>query len=317
MGQGDQCAASLALEHPLDAERRRTVSVGYEDLAIYRLLARASRWSSPTTPASARPTGCTPTSTASTRPTPLLDAARAARAVDGSVRHRRLTRRHVRIQPGRRRGSRGGRTATLLRSRRRTWPAHTPAHRPPTWPRSSRASTAAPWPVLWAGRSTVSSSRTPPSRTDRGRQHQRDGQGRTRRPVDDVRRATRCSGTASARARSGRPAASPSADIVAAEPELRATLDKQRIGRLKPAGPVRLATGVQDDIVRTLRPASSPSTGATRAATSPTSPSTAQPRRRAAHEPPRAAPRRPGRAVSWLTDRLVGQARRLQLRVPA
>ncbi|MER6083370.1 lipase family protein [Streptomyces sp. NPDC001833] len=39
MGQGDQCAASLGLEHPLTANSR-TVSVGYEDLAVYRLLAK-------------------------------------------------------------------------------------------------------------------------------------------------------------------------------------------------------------------------------------------------------------------------------------
>jgi hypothetical protein len=38
MGQGDQCAASMGLEHPL-LLNGRTVSVGYEDLAIYRLLA--------------------------------------------------------------------------------------------------------------------------------------------------------------------------------------------------------------------------------------------------------------------------------------
>ncbi|MFR0357240.1 lipase family protein [Streptomyces sediminimaris] len=39
MGQGDQCAASLGLEHPLTLNGQ-TVSIGYEDLAIYRLLAR-------------------------------------------------------------------------------------------------------------------------------------------------------------------------------------------------------------------------------------------------------------------------------------
>ncbi|MFE1923805.1 lipase family protein [Streptomyces asoensis] len=39
MGQGDQCAASLGLEHPLSVNSR-TLSVGYEDLAVYRLLAR-------------------------------------------------------------------------------------------------------------------------------------------------------------------------------------------------------------------------------------------------------------------------------------
>jgi len=39
MGQGDQCAASLGLQHPL-VLNGQTVSVGYEDLAIYRLLAQ-------------------------------------------------------------------------------------------------------------------------------------------------------------------------------------------------------------------------------------------------------------------------------------
>ncbi|THA74807.1 triacylglycerol lipase [Streptomyces sp. A0642] len=38
-------------------------------------------------------------------------------------------------------------------------------------------------------------------------------------------------------------------DVLAAEPRAQAALDRQRIGTLRPAGPVRLATGVQDDIV--------------------------------------------------------------------
>ncbi|WP_282701081.1 lipase family protein [Streptomyces sp. CC219B] len=37
LGQGDQCAASLGLEHPFRLNGE-TVSVGYEDLAVYRLL---------------------------------------------------------------------------------------------------------------------------------------------------------------------------------------------------------------------------------------------------------------------------------------
>jgi pimeloyl-ACP methyl ester carboxylesterase len=41
MGQGDQCAASLGLEHPLSLNGQ-TVSVGYEDLSIYRLLAQGT-----------------------------------------------------------------------------------------------------------------------------------------------------------------------------------------------------------------------------------------------------------------------------------
>ncbi len=41
----------------------------------------------------------------------------------------------------------------------------------------------------------------------------------------------------------------PLGDVIAAEPKAQAALDRQRIGTLKPSGPVRLATGVQDDIV--------------------------------------------------------------------
>lgn len=39
MGQGDQCSASLGLERPI-LFNGKTVSVGYEDIGIYRLLAR-------------------------------------------------------------------------------------------------------------------------------------------------------------------------------------------------------------------------------------------------------------------------------------
>ncbi|MFC9953563.1 alpha/beta fold hydrolase, partial [Streptomyces prasinus] len=39
LGEGDQCAASMGLEHPLQFNGE-TVSVGYEDLVIYRLLAK-------------------------------------------------------------------------------------------------------------------------------------------------------------------------------------------------------------------------------------------------------------------------------------
>lgn len=38
-------------------------------------------------------------------------------------------------------------------------------------------------------------------------------------------------------------------EVIASAPAAQAALDNQRIGRLKPAGPVRVATGVFDDIV--------------------------------------------------------------------
>ncbi|MEU6847342.1 lipase family protein [Streptomyces sp. NPDC046716] len=39
------------------------------------------------------------------------------------------------------------------------------------------------------------------------------------------------------------------ADVIAAEPAAQAVLNEQRIGTMKPSGPVRVATGTQDDIV--------------------------------------------------------------------
>lgn len=41
----------------------------------------------------------------------------------------------------------------------------------------------------------------------------------------------------------------PIADVIAAEPKLQEVLARQRIGNLRPTAPVRLATGVHDDIV--------------------------------------------------------------------
>jgi len=38
MGQGDQCAPSVALQHPVTVSGQ-TLSVAYDNLAIYRLLA--------------------------------------------------------------------------------------------------------------------------------------------------------------------------------------------------------------------------------------------------------------------------------------
>ncbi|MEY9490661.1 hypothetical protein RKD26_006455 [Streptomyces calvus] len=70
MGQGDQYAPSLSLEHPLTVTPQ-TVSIGYENLAVFRLLATGAAvvvtdYVGPSAP----PTGSTPTSTASTRGTP-------------------------------------------------------------------------------------------------------------------------------------------------------------------------------------------------------------------------------------------------------
>ncbi len=117
MGQGDQCAPSLALERP-PTLTGRTVSFGYETLAVYRLLA---------TGAAVVVTdyvGLGATDRLHTYVNrvdeghAMLDAARAALARARRVRHRRLPGGDVRLQPGRRGQRRRGRTPALLRARR-------------------------------------------------------------------------------------------------------------------------------------------------------------------------------------------------------
>jgi hypothetical protein len=99
----------------------------------------------------------------------------------------------------------------------------------------------------------------------------------------------------------------PISDIIAAEPALRAFLAEQRIGTLRPSGPVRLATGTSDNLVPhaqsrqlavdwcrkgadvTYKPVVLPDVG----------------RALINHFAPLLTDQ--GEAVSWLTDRLAGK----------
>lgn len=101
MGQGDQCAASMALQYPLILTGQ-TLSIGYDNLAIYRLLSsrRGGRRHRLRRPGRDRPA---PHLRQPRRPgaRPAGRGPRGARRA-GSVDHRRLARRPVRLQPGRR-----------------------------------------------------------------------------------------------------------------------------------------------------------------------------------------------------------------------
>jgi pimeloyl-ACP methyl ester carboxylesterase len=246
MGQGDQCAPSMALQNPLTLNGQ-TVSVAYEDLAIYRLLS---------TGAAVVVTdyvGLGATDRLHTyvnrldQGHALLDAARAARAVPGASVSRDSRVGLYGYSQG------GGASAAAAELRPSYAPevklAGTYAGAPPADLTSvvkgidgSALAGALGWSVNGFAQAYPDVKAVVDANiNDTGRAALKDT-------------STMCVGDAifgygftksNKWTNSGRSIG----DVVAADPRARAALDKQRIGRLKPAGPVRLATGVQDDIV--------------------------------------------------------------------
>ncbi|WP_416071955.1 lipase family protein [Streptomyces sp. ID05-04B] len=246
MGQGDQCAPSFALQHPLTISGQ-TLSLAYDNLAIYRLLA---------TGAAVVVTdyvGLGATDRLHTYVNrldeghALLDAVRAARALPGTS-----------LTSGSRIGlygysEGGGATASAAELQPVYAPdvplAGTYAGAPPA--DLTAVMKGIDGSVLAAALSWAING------FDQAYPDMRDV---TEANINDAGRkaladtSTMCIGEALTRygfARSSDWTTSGKsvADIIAAEPRAQAVLDKQRIGSLKPAGPVRVATGVQDDIV--------------------------------------------------------------------
>ncbi|GGW41933.1 triacylglycerol lipase [Streptomyces caelestis] len=246
MGQGDQCAPSFALQHPLTVSGE-TLSVAYENLAIYRLLA---------TGAAVVVTdyvGLGATDRLHTYVNRLdeghavLDAVRAARALPGTS-----------LASGSRVGlygySEGGGASASAAELQPTYApdvklAGTYSGAPPanlTAVMKGIDGSALVGALGWAINGFA---QTDP-----------DLRGVIETNLNDAGRealadtSTMCVGDSILRYGFTRSTAwttsgKPIADIIAAEPRAQAVLDDQRIGTLKPTGPVRVATGVQDDIV--------------------------------------------------------------------
>ncbi|MFB7208272.1 lipase family protein [Streptomyces sp. NPDC056255] len=246
MGQGDQCAPSFALQHPLTLNGD-TVSVGYEVLAIYRLLS---------TGAAVVVTDYVGLGTTDRLHTyvnrvdeahALLDAARAARSVPGaSVTAASRTGLYGYSQGG-------GATAAAAELQ--------PSYAPDV-PLSGTYSGAPPADLVsvmkgidgsaLAGALAWSISGFAQADPDLRAVVDANISSTGKAALADA--STMCVGDAllgygftksSKWTNSGKSIG----DIIAADPRAKAALEKQRIGTLKPAGPVRLATGVQDDIV--------------------------------------------------------------------
>ncbi|MGW1873591.1 lipase family protein [Streptomyces sp. NPDC001975] len=246
MGQGDQCAASLGLEHPL-VLNGRTVSVGYEDLSIYRLLAEG------VAVVVTDYVGLGATDRLHTYVNRLdgahavLDAVRAARSVPGAS-----------VTAASRVGlfgysQGGGATAAAAELQPDYAPdvtlSGTYAGAPPadlTAVTAAIDGTDLAGALGWAVNGFVQSDPALKPIVDA----HLGAAGRA--ALTDL--STMCVGDAllaygSQHSTAWTTDGSSVSDVIGEEPALQAFLDDQRIGRTAPASPVRLATGVSDDLV--------------------------------------------------------------------
>ncbi|MEV7014783.1 lipase family protein [Streptomyces sp. NPDC093991] len=246
MGQGDQCAPSLALENPLTLTGE-TVSFGYETLAVYRLLS---------TGAAVVVTdyvGLGATDRLHTYVNrvdeghAMLDAARAARSVPGAS----VT---AVSRVGMYGYSQGGGASASAAELQRTYAPDVPlvgtySGAPPAdltevtkGIDGSALAGALGWSVNgFAQASPALREVVEANMNDTGR-----------KALEDI--STTCVGDAIlgygfTRSTEWTKSGKSIGEVIAGEPAARAVLDDQRLGRLRPTGPVRVVTGVQDDIV--------------------------------------------------------------------
>lgn len=246
LGQGDQCAASLGLEHPV-LFNGRTLSVAYETLSIYRLLARG------TAVAVTDYVGLGATDRLHTYVNrvdgahAVLDAARAARSVGGAS----VT---AASPVGLFGYSQGGGAAAAAAELQPSYApdvllAGTYAGAPPadlTEVTKAIDGSELAGALGWSLNGFIQS--------DPGLQSVADEHLNSAGKAALADLSTMCAGDALfsygfTRSTKWTTHGRSLSDVIRATPALQAFLDNQRIGRLKPAGPVRLTTGVSDNLV--------------------------------------------------------------------
>ncbi|MFD7705987.1 lipase family protein [Streptomyces sp. NPDC059785] len=246
MGQGDQCAASMGLEHPLSLSFE-TVSVGYEDLAIYRMLAKGIAV------VVTDYAGLGATDRLHTyvnrvdEAHAVLDAVRAARSLTGTS----VTAQSPVGLFGYSQG--GGATAAAAELQ--------PAYAPDvvldgTYSGAPPADLVEVTKAIDGGdlAGALGWSLNGFLQSDPSLQPIADAHINTAGKAALKDLSTMCIGDAlfsynSAKSTAWTNDGRSISDIIQSEPALTAFLAKQRIGTLKPASPVRLATGVNDDLV--------------------------------------------------------------------
>ncbi|WP_316745211.1 lipase family protein [Streptomyces sp. MK7] len=246
MGQGDQCAASMALEHPVSFNGR-TMSVGYEDLSVYRLLAEGAAV------VVTDYVGLGATDRLHTyvdrvdEAHAVLDAARAARAVQGASVTAASPVGFFGYSQG------GGATAAAAELQPSYAPdvalAGTYAGAPPADLTEVTKAIDGSELAGALGWSLNGFLQTDPDLRPIADAHL-NAVGKA--ALKDL--STMCVGDAIlhygyARSTRWTTDGRSVSDIIRSTPALKDFLDTQRIGRLKPAGPVRLATGTSDNLV--------------------------------------------------------------------
>ncbi|MCQ4212609.1 lipase family protein [Streptomyces longispororuber] len=245
-GQGDQCAASLGLEHPIRLNGQ-TVSVGYEDLAIYRLLAKG------VAVVVTDYIGLGATDRLHTYVNRLdeahavLDAVRATRSLRGAS----VTKESPVGLFGYSQG--GGATAAAAELQPTYAPdvrlSGTYAGAPPADLTETTKAIDGTDLVGALGWSLNGFLQSDPELRPIADAHLND---KGRAALEDL--STMCVGDAiisytSRKSSSWTTDGKSLEQIIQAEPKLQEFLARQRIGKLKPAGPVRVATGVADNLV--------------------------------------------------------------------
>ncbi|MHA5049685.1 lipase family protein [Streptomyces sp. SD15] len=246
MGQGDQCAASLGLENPLTLNGQ-TMSVGYEDIAIYRLLA---------TGAAVVVTDYAGLGTTDRLHTyvnrvdeahAVLDAVRAARSVSGAS-----------VTADSRVGlfgysQGGGATAAAAELQSSYAPdvtlAGTYAGAPPADLTSVTKAIDGSELAGALGWSLNGFLQSDPSLKPIAEAHLNTAGKAALADLSTMCVADALFGYGYAKSTKWTTDGRSISDIIAATPALQTILNSQRIGTLKPSGPVRLATGVSDNLV--------------------------------------------------------------------
>ncbi|WP_043667035.1 lipase family protein [Streptomyces xylophagus] len=246
LGQGDQCSASMGLEHPL-AVNSQTLSVGYEDLAIYRLLAEG------VAVVVTDYVGLGATDRLHTyvnridEAHAVLDAVRAARSLSGTS----VTADSPVGLYGYSQG--GGATAAAAELQSSYAPdvtlSGTYAGAPPADLTSVTKAIDGSELAGALGWSLNGFLQSDPALKPLAEAHLNDAGKAALTDLSTMCVGDALFGYAYAQSTSWTTDGQSISAIIASTPALRAFLDSQRIGTLKPSGPVRLATGVSDNLV--------------------------------------------------------------------
>jgi hypothetical protein len=246
LGQGDQCSASMGLEHPL-AINSQTLSVGYEDLAIYRLLAEG------VAVVVTDYVGLGATDRLHTyvnridEAHAVLDAVRAARSVAGAS----VTAESPVGLYGYSQG--GGATAAAAELQSSYAPdvtlSGTYAGAPPADLTSVTKAIDGSELAGALGWSLNGFLQSDPELKPLAEAHLNDAGKAALTDLSTMCVGDALFGYAYTQSSSWTTDGQSIGDIIASTPALQKFLDEQRIGTLKPSGPVRLATGVSDNLV--------------------------------------------------------------------